>query len=210
MADPRNRIELAFAWLYEEYSMIMGFCHQPTIKDEFKSTANENYSRIFCSLVDQLNKQTDLKEREAFLSRIFLESPLIPEEGVAILRQLCEDPKSIGLSIQIVQQLVKRPTKQLIYLNVLLEVSSHETEEFRSKSISTLTDLYDRGSMRRVIEDYALMYLKFLVLEQPPALLCGPEKGRSELVTTWTEELTRAALYLFLSILRLNEKLVHE
>lgn len=114
------------------------------------------------------------------------------------------------MAIQIVQQHVRRPTKQLVYLNVLLEVSSHEVEDVRTSAISCLTELYDRGALRRVIEDYALMYLKFLLLDQPPALLCGLEKGRNELVTTWTEEIIKACLYLFLAILRLNEKLIHE
>ncbi|XP_046643772.1 symplekin-like [Daphnia pulicaria] len=212
MSDPRSRIELAFSWLYEEYSMIMGFCHQSTIvKDEYRQSAFDSYSSVFCSLVNELKKQTDLKEREMLLSRLFHESPHIPEEGVSILRSmLCEDAKLVDISIQIVRQLVHRPTKQLVYLNVLLEISSHEVEEVRSAVLSCLTDLYDRGAHRRVIEDYALMYLKFLLLEEPPALLCGPEKGRSEIITTWTEEITKACLYLFLAILHSNEKLIHE
>lgn len=129
---------------------------------------------------------------------------------MALRSFLREDAKLIDISIQIARQLVQRPTKQLVYLNVLLEVSSHEVEDVRTAAISCLTDLYDRGALRRVIEDYALMYLKFLLLEQPPALLCEPEKGRREVVTTWTEEVIKACLYLFLAILHSNEKLIHE
>ena len=116
----------------------------------------------------------------------------------------------MNISIQIVRQLVHRPTKQLVYLNVLLEVSSHEVDDVRAAVLSCLTDLYNRGALRHVIEDYALMYLKFLLLEEPPALLCGPEQGRPEVVTTWTEEMIKACLYLFLAILHSNEKLIHE
>ncbi len=147
----------------------------------------------------------------SLLNRLFLESPHIPEDGVSVLRSmLCEDAKLVDISIQIVRQLVHRPTKQLVYLNVLLEISSHEVEEVRSAVLSCLTELYERGALRRVIEDYALMCLKFLLLEEPPALLSGPEKGRSEVITTWTEEVTNACLYLFLVILHSNEKLIHE
>ena len=65
MADPRSRIELAFSWLYEEYSMVMGFCHQPSsVKDEHRHAAIDSYASVFCSLVNQLRKQSDLKERE--------------------------------------------------------------------------------------------------------------------------------------------------
>lgn len=145
------------------------------------------------------------------MSRLFNESPLIPEEGVSVLRSLlCDDAKLVDTSIQILRQLVHRPTKQLVYLSVLLEVSSHEVESVRSTIISCLIELYNHGALRRVIEDYALMYLKFLLLEQPPAVLCGTEKGRVEVVTTWTEEIIKACLYLFLAILHSNEKLIHE
>ena len=57
----------------------------------------------------------------SLLNRLFLESPHIPEDGVSVLRSmLCEDAKLVDISIQIVRQLVHRPTKQLVYLNVLL------------------------------------------------------------------------------------------
>jgi hypothetical protein len=65
MVDPRSRIELAFSWLYEEYSMIMGFCHQPSaITEEQRQTATDNYSHVFCALVDHLRKQTEFKEKD--------------------------------------------------------------------------------------------------------------------------------------------------
>lgn len=66
MADPRSRIELAFSWLYEEYSVVMGFCHQPSsIKQENPQAAIQSYTNVFCTLVNHLKAQTDLKEREA-------------------------------------------------------------------------------------------------------------------------------------------------
>lgn len=65
MADPRARIELAFSWLYEEYSVVMGFGHQPSpVKEENPQSAAESYSNVFCSLVNHLKQQNDLKERE--------------------------------------------------------------------------------------------------------------------------------------------------
>lgn len=45
--------------------MVMGFCHQSTIvKDEYRQSAIDSYSSVFCSLVNELKKQIDLKERE--------------------------------------------------------------------------------------------------------------------------------------------------
>ena len=218
MSDPRSRIELMFSWLYEEYSWIMGFCRRSSeaqSSEDSRKLATENYSKVFCSLVEQLKHQAavdqlPIKDRDALLVRLYLEAPMIPEEGVVLLRSFCEDPKSVAMTIDIVRQLVHRPSKQLVYLNVLLDVSSHEDEEIRTTAINCLLDeLYHKG-LGRIIEEYAVMYLKFLFLPEPPALLCSPEKGRKEVVTTWTEDIIKACLYLFLAVLCSNEKLVHE
>jgi len=145
------------------------------------------------------------------ISRLYLESPSIPEEGVALLRCLCEDPSTAEMGIPIVRQLVHRPAKQLIFLNVLLEMSSHEVESIRSEALSYLSQLYDQGILRRSIEEYALMYLNFLLLDDPPALLYAPTKGRTAPEdSSWSDELVKACLYLFVKILPSNEKLIHK
>lgn len=211
MTDARSRIDLALSWLYEEYSL-KGFSILPSIvKEENSEEAHDSYSSVFCSLVDRLKKQSELKERDLLISRLYLESPSVPEEGVALLRSLCEDAATAGLGIQIVCQLVHRPTKQLIFLNVLLEMSSHEVESIRREALSFLSQLYDQGTLRRSIEEYALMYLNFLLLDDPPALLYAPEKGRTapEDELQWSDELVKACLYLFVKILPYNEKLIH-
>lgn len=65
MTDPRARIELAFSWLYEEYSMIMGFsCQSSSVSDEQKQMSTESYNTAFCLLANSLRNQIELKERE--------------------------------------------------------------------------------------------------------------------------------------------------
>ena len=65
MVDTRSRIELAFSWLYEEYVSFMGFClPSSSIKEENRQAAVNSYSAVFCSLVERLKKQPELKERD--------------------------------------------------------------------------------------------------------------------------------------------------
>lgn len=210
MVDSRSRIDLALSWLYEEYSLKRFSVSRSTIKEENSQEENDSCSSVFCSLVDRLKNLSELKEKDFLISRLYMESPSIPEEGVGLLRGLCEDPSTAGMGIQIVRQLVHRPAKQLIFLNVLLEISSHEVESIRVEALSYLSLLYDRGILRQSIEEYALMYLNFLLLDDPPALLYAPEKGRTAPEdSAWSDELVKACLYLFVKILPANEKLIH-
>ena len=64
MTDARSRIDLALSWLYEEYSL-KGFSILPSIvREENSEEAHDSYSSVFCSLVDRLKKQSELKERD--------------------------------------------------------------------------------------------------------------------------------------------------
>ena len=214
MLDPRARIELIFSWLYEQYSWIMGFCHSASAStQDTKQQAMDDYKSVFCFVVDGLINQNELKDRDTLLTRLYLESPSIPDAGVDQLRSLCEDTKSVVMAIQIVRQLVRRPKKQLVFLNVLLQVSSHEDEPVRSAALECLVELNDLANdlvIRRAIDKYADVYLEFLLLKEPPAVLFGPEKGRPVVWQTWTEETIKACLYLYMTMLSSSAMLVHK
>jgi symplekin len=71
-------------------------------------------------------------------------------------------------------------------------------------------ELYDRGDLRSIIEEYAIFYLGFLRLLQPPDVLFGIDRGRPIKVDAWNEDTVRVCLYLYLALLPVNEKLIHE
>ncbi|CAG2067099.1 unnamed protein product [Timema podura] len=60
-----------------------------------------------------------------------------------------------------------------------------ESIEVRSKAIQCVVELYDRGDLRSIIEEYAIFYLSFLRLPQPPVLLFGPDRGRPNKSDSW-------------------------
>ena len=47
---------------------------------------------------------------------------------------------------------MKRPTKQLNFLNSILEFCSHEDTQVRETALGTVLSLYDRGELTNIIE----------------------------------------------------------
>lgn len=60
-------------------------------------------------------------------ARLYMEAPLITDNALDILKQVSAREVS---AIHLLQQLVlKRPAKQLLFLNILLEQTSHHVAE---------------------------------------------------------------------------------
>ena len=102
---------------------------------------------------------------------------------------------------------MKRPTKKLNFLNFLLEFCSHETVKVRETANQIVQQMHSNGDFRDIIEEYSVMYLRFLISPTPPALLFGEDRGRPVVLETWTEAIVKVCLYLFLSLLPKNQKL---
>lgn len=57
------------------------------------------------------------------------------------------------MGINILKDLVsKRPTKQLDFLNVILEMTSHDKGEIRNQAIKVTKALHERGELKNAIE----------------------------------------------------------
>jgi len=82
--------------------------------------------------------------------------------------------------------------------------------QVRGRAIKAVVELYDRGDLRSIIEEYAIFYLGFLRLPQPPDVLFGIDRGRPIKSDAWNEDIVRVCLYLYLALLPINEKLIHE
>ena len=102
---------------------------------------------------------------------------------------------------------MKRPTKKLNFLNFLLEFCSHETAKVRETANQIVLQMQSSGDYRDIIEEYSVMYLRFLISPTPPALLFGEDRGRPIIQEMWTEDIVKVCLYLFLSLLPKNQKL---
>nr|CAD7265235.1 unnamed protein product [Timema shepardi] len=223
LEDLKTRLDLGLAWLYEEYSYMQGFNRVPSFLKKDQSP-DSGYNKLLCSLAQGL---TDSKDKDfqgqrtgltelmscvhSLLKRLYLEAPLITEEATDLLKHMCGDDSRASMGLSLLQDLViRRPPRQLTFLNALLEHTAHEHLEVRSKAIQCVVELYDRGDLRSIIEEYAIFYLSFLRLPQPPVLLFGPDRGRPNKSDSWSEDIVKACLYLYLALLPNNESLIHE
>ncbi|XP_018591928.2 symplekin [Scleropages formosus] len=199
LEDIRSRCDLAFSLLYQEYN---------TYLSQLPTGTLDSYDHCLITLLSGLQEKPE--QRDGLFTKLVLEAPLITESALEVIRRYCEDESRVYLGMTTLKELiVKRPSRQFQYLHVLLDLSSHEKDKVRSNALTFIKRLYERDQLRDYIEKFALNYMQLLVHPNPPSLLFGADKD-TEVASPWTEETVKQCLYLYLSLLPLNHRLVHE
>ncbi|TRY59890.1 hypothetical protein DNTS_008121 [Danionella cerebrum] len=199
LEDMRSRSELAFSLLYHEYNQYLS--QQP-------SATIDSYEHCLLTLLSGLQERPE--QRDGLFTKLVLEAPVITDTALEIIQRYCEDESRVYLGMSTLKELIyKRPCRQYQYLNVLLNLTSHEKEKVRSNALSFIKRMYDKEHLKDCIEKFALTYMQFLVHPNPPSLLFGAGED-TEVAAPWTEETVRQCLYLYLSLLPINHRLVHE
>ncbi|XP_054855907.1 symplekin [Eublepharis macularius] len=197
--DTRNRLDLAFAWLYQEYNAYL--THYP-------SGSLSNYDECLIGLLSGLQEKPD--QKDGIFTKVVLEAPLITESALEVIRKYCEDESRTYLGMSTLRDLIfKRPSRQFQYLHVLLDLSSHEKDKVRQQALLFIKRMYEKDQLREYVEKFALNYLQLLVHPNPPSVLFGADKD-TEVAAPWTEETIKQCLYLYLALLPQNHKLIHE
>ncbi|KAM9440319.1 symplekin isoform 1-T1 [Clarias gariepinus] len=199
LEDIRSRIDLAFALLYQEYNQYLS---------QLPSGSLDSYDHCLFMLLSGLQERPE--QRDGLFNKLVLEAPLVTESALEVIRRYCEDESRVYLGMPTLKDLIlKRPSRQFQYLHVLLDLSSHEKEKVRSAALNIIKWMYEKDHLRDYIEKFALNYMQLLVHPNPPSLLFGVGED-TEVAAPWTEETVRQCLYLYLSLLPLNHRLVHE
>uniref|UniRef100_A0A3B3I1S5 Symplekin scaffold protein n=1 Tax=Oryzias latipes TaxID=8090 RepID=A0A3B3I1S5_ORYLA len=199
LEDIRSRSDLAFSLLYQEYN---------TYLSQLPSGLLDSYDQCLFTLLSGLQEKPE--QRDGLFTKLVLEAPIITESALEVIRRYCEDESRVYLGMTTLKELiVKRPSRQFQYLHVLLDLSSNEKEKVRTTALAFLKRMYEKDQLRDYIEKFALNYLQLLVHPNPPSLLFGADKD-TEVAAPWTEETVRQCLFLYLSLLPLNHRLVHE
>ncbi|KAL6436704.1 hypothetical protein ACFW04_004857 [Cataglyphis niger] len=208
--DMRNRLDLALGWLYEEYALLQGFQRRTTLCTKPQEAPHQAYNFLLCTLVSAIDLVQG-KDRDTLLSRLYLEAPLITEDAVEALKMVSSDEIRGLTPLHLLKEMVvRRPTKQLVFLNVLLCHTGHENNTIREAAIQLVCQLYSRPELSKLIEEYAVLYLGFLRLHNPPEIVFGQDRGRPQIENQWTESTTRACLGLYLALLSEHQDLIHE
>lgn len=145
------------------------------------------------------------------LSRILLESPIVTEEVLEQLCELCRNESYCNWSLGLLKDLiVRRPTKQQMFLKALLSHTTHESSVIRDCAIMHVVDLYKRNELIKEINEFVIKHLDYLKLQQPPSELFGAAQGRIAKLENWNDNLVKANVQTYVSLLPVNEALIHE
>ncbi|XP_062996117.1 symplekin [Elgaria multicarinata webbii] len=197
--DIRSRLDLAFAWLYQEYNAYLS---------QYPTGSLNNYDECLIGLLSGLQEKPD--QKDGIFTKVVLEAPLITESALEVIRKYCEDESRTYLGMSTLRDLIfKRPSRQFEYLHVLLDLSSHEKDKVRQQALLFIKRMYEKDQLREYVEKFALNYLQLLVHPNPPSVLFGADKD-TEVAAPWTEETIKHCLYLYLALLPQNHKLIHE
>ena len=206
--DIVKRLDLAFLWLFEEYSLLQGFTRHSYVKTEHKH--DHAYNLLLTELITNLLERQDLREKESLIKRLFLEAPLITDEAFKLLVSMCETEILADCGMQLVKDLlIRRPPKEAKLLAILLQYSHHQTSSLlREKALENLVCVYSMHKIQtEKIEASACKWLSFLEAEAPSAefLIALDWNKELEIPKVWTEDLIKLCLSLFLTILSYNE-----
>ncbi|XP_071979325.1 symplekin [Engystomops pustulosus] len=196
LCDPRGRLDLALAWLFQEYC-------------EYQSGAGEDgYQECLIGILTGLQERPD--QRDGVFTKVVLEAPLLTDSALDVIRKYCEDEGRSYLGMSTLRDLIlTRPARQFQYLHLLLDLSSNEKDKVRQQALHLIKRMYEKESLRQYIEKFALNYLQLLVHPNPPSVLFGADKD-TEVAAPWTEDTVKHCLYLYLALLPQNHKLIHE
>lgn len=202
LEDLRSHVDIALAWLYEEYAQLQGFLQGGTGME--KSTSSDSYVHCLTNLLVDILQKCESRDRDALFSRFFLEIPSITSEALIILKQYCQNESTVANGLSILRSLVDyRPPGQIEYLQKLLELTVSQNQEVRLQAAKHAKQLHERGNFRPIIEDFALMYLRYLLEPSPPQHLFHG-------CHVWTEDNTKICMQLYINLLPVNHKLIHD
>lgn len=199
----KSHMDLALGWLYEEYSILQGFTRIPELRKQ--SRIEQNYNTLLSSFVASADSDS------AIVQRLLLEAPLITDHVLTQLKQICKEEASCEWATNLLRELiVRRPTRQITFLNTLLDNITYEVQEVRDHAIGHIVQLHTCIELRQHIEDYVRNKMEYLCEPSPPEVLFGFNQGRLQASETWTEDISKACLEAYVALLPSNQSLIHD
>uniref|UniRef100_A0A182IR14 Symplekin n=1 Tax=Anopheles atroparvus TaxID=41427 RepID=A0A182IR14_ANOAO len=210
LEDLPKRIDLAFSWIFEEYGLMQGFARYTHVKHD--KGPQYPYTELLVRLVANIveRPKDTFRQKESLLKRLYLEAPLLPQETIDQLVGMCELEELADCGMQIAKDLlIRRPPKERQYLDILLRYAYCENGPIREKAIEYVMNVFAvHRIMTEPILTIAQKWLSYLEEENPPEAIFAAEFGRAEQPRTWTEELAKVCLGLFLEVMVYDQTLL--
>ncbi|KAI0222745.1 hypothetical protein L0F63_006475 [Massospora cicadina] len=171
--DFANRVDLATAWLYEEY------LQAPAESRE----AGSIYSRALGQLVEGYTAR--LPTKDVHLAKLLLGVPAVPTACFPLIEAICKRPNRQSVVVFILRELADhRPTLRALCLRQMLEFCLSEDKKLRTSAIVSARRWYGEAKLAAPIETFArnaLQSLTELPLDEPVPALANSAVAHLEL-----------------------------
>ncbi|KAI9575687.1 symplekin [Glossina fuscipes] len=204
MMDIKQRIDLGFSWLYEEYCLLQGFTRHSYVKSE--NRPDYAYNEFLTQMVKGVIEKCEFRDKILLLRRIFLEAPLLPDEAMKPLLDLVLMEEYTNHSLDLIKDMtILRPPRKNKLLRLLLCFCVYERIDIREKAVEHIVALYhEHRIMPLRTDEFALEWAGYLEKEVPPVIIFRSDYGRSEVETAWREEIAKLCLSLLLVLMPFN------
>lgn len=202
--DIKQRIDIAFSWLFEEYSLLQGFTRHTYVKTE--NRPDHAYNELLNQLIRGINERCEFKDRIILLRRVYLEAPILPEDAIVQLVQLCLVEEFMPHGLELVKDLVVlRPPRKTRFVRVLLNYAVHERADLQKRALAHLVTIYHVHKIVPArIDEFAIEWLQFVVAETPPKAIFSADYGRPTAEAAWKEDTAKVCLLMALTLLPYN------
>lgn len=210
MMDIKGRIDLAFSWLYEEYCLLQGFTRHSYVKSEHRP--DYAYNELLRQIINGICVKCDFKDKLILLRKVYLEAPLLSEDSINLLVEMCLEEETTNYCVDLISELaILRPPKKLRFVRVLLNFCVHEKAILRNRVLEHVRVLYaEHKILTDKIEAFAMEWVNHLVEENPPHQVFGVDYGRETIEITWKEDLAKICLGPILILLPYAENLIQD
>ncbi|XP_063705465.1 symplekin [Culicoides brevitarsis] len=197
--DFKSRNLIALDWLYSEYCLLSGFIRSPYTKTD-QTKPDSSYNQLLIDILSSILSHDNLKEKQKFVQTIFLDAPLITQDALKILEQMCEleDMTECGLNIM-TDLIFQTPSKNV--LTLLLTLSMSRNNATRSVAVEKIIMVYDKvNGFKEHIEQKSIEQMNMVNESSPPSCL-----GE-----VWTENEVKICLALMLELLPHRHDLIEK
>lgn len=189
------------------------------------------YDRTLSLILSHLQQRKD--QKDLLVSKFITQVPHLTDNALNLLKESCKDTENMSylFNMSTLSELIITRLKQRNeLLQILLQFTSLSNQTLRENACSICRNLYERKQFTQIIEvlfyinflknlsiyffskTYAFNRLKYLSLATPPSELINEFMEETQEMldsSTWTEDMIKSCLYLFLDLMPLNHKLVN-
>nr|XP_046912513.1 LOW QUALITY PROTEIN: symplekin-like [Dermatophagoides farinae] len=196
--DIRSRYDILFNALYLEY--IHCKSHEKSMK---------SYSDYLAWIIESVFDTCETNDLDFFLQKLYLESPLLDDRAIEMFKNFVLHSEDFESSSTILRILVeKRPSYRQEFLTCLLQICIEtENADIHQSSLAMIIEIYQnpKFNLKETAESFALECLNRLKNDT-----YGPNVLGAKEPMPWNDDAIKAVLAVYLKLLPLNQKLIHE